>query len=312
MAEMGIATAQSATFTEYEAARDYLAEVAGGDGIVIKASGLAAGKGVIVCDDRTQAEAALQEMMLARAFGEAADEVVIEARLSGPEVSLLAFCDGKTAVPMLPARDHKRVYDSDEGPNTGGMGAYAPPPEVDEALVAQIMETAIRPTVAGMAARGMPYVGVLYAGLMLTSDGPQVLEFNCRFGDPETQVILPMLDSDLVEIMLACIAGRLSPEMVQRRDGACATIVMAAPGYPGSYPKSLPITGLVTAESLPNVTVFHAGTKLVDGQVVSSGGRVLAVSAWGDGLATAVAQAYAAVEKIEFEGAHYRKDIGRN
>jgi phosphoribosylamine--glycine ligase len=312
MAEMGIATAQSAMFTEYEAARDYLEKVEMAEGIVIKASGLAAGKGVIVCDDLAQAEAALQEMMLARAFGGAADEVVIEARLSGPEVSLLAFCDGRTAVPMLPARDHKRAYDGDEGPNTGGMGAYAPPPDVDEALVAQLMETVIAPTVAGMAARGMPYVGVLYAGIMLTSDGPQVLEFNCRFGDPETQVILPMLASDLVEIMLACVEGRLTPEMVQRREGACATIVMAAPGYPGSYPKGLPITGLETAESDPIVTVFHAGTKLADdGLVVTSGGRVLAVSAWGDGLATAVNQAYAAVEKIHFEGAHYRKDIGK-
>ena len=213
---------------------------------------------------------------------------------------------------MLPARDHKRVYDSDGGPNTGGMGAYAPPTDVDEALVAQIMETVIAPAVAGMAARGIPYAGVLYAGMMLTSDGPQVLEFNCRFGDPETQVILPMLASDLAEIMLACIEGRLTPEMVQQRAGACATIVMAASGYPGSYPKGLPISGLETAESRPNVMVFHAGTKLADGQIVSSGGRVLAVSAWGDELETAVNQAYDAVGKIHFEGAHYRKDIGRN
>jgi phosphoribosylamine--glycine ligase len=320
MAEMGIATAQSATFTEYEAARDYLEEVTMPTGIVIKASGLAAGKGVLVCDDLAQAEAALQEIMLDRAFGEAGNEVLIEARLSGPEVSLLAFCDGQMAVPMMPARDHKRAYDNDEGPNTGGMGAYTPPPDVDEALVIKIMQTVIEPTVAGMAARGMPYVGVLYAGMMLTDSGPQVLEFNCRFGDPETEVILPMLDSDLVEIMLACIEGRLTPQMVQRREGACATIVMAAPGYPGSYPKGLPITGLATATSPglgagsnPNVTVFHAGTKLTDeGQVVTSGGRVLAVSAWGDGLATAVQQAYEAVEKIHFDGAHYRRDIGKN
>lgn len=310
MTEMGIPTAPSVTFTEYEAARDYLAEVALTEGIVIKASGLAAGKGVIVCDDLAQAEVALQEMMLERTFGKAADEVVIETRLNGPEVSLLAFCDGQTAVPMLPARDHKRVCDHDEGPNTGGMGAYAPPPDVNEALVAQIMEMVIKPTVAGMAARGIPYVGVLYAGMMLTRDGPRVLEFNCRFGDPETQVILPMLDSDLTEIMLACIEGQLSSEMVQRREGACATVVMTAPGYPGSYAKGLPIAGLKTAESLANVIVFQAGTKLVDGQIVSSGGRVLTVSAWGERLQTAVQNAYRAIEKIHFDGAHYRKDIG--
>jgi phosphoribosylamine--glycine ligase len=279
---------------------------------VIKASGLAAGKGVVVCDDLAQAEAALQAMMLDRAFGEAGHEVVIEERLRGPEVSLLAFCDGQTAVPMLPARDYKRAYDHDEGPNTGGMGAYAPPTDVDEALVARIMQTVIEPAVVGLAARGMPYVGVLYAGLMLTASGPQVLEFNCRFGDPETQVILPMLDSDLAEIMLACIEGRLNPELVQRREGACATIVMAAPGYPGSYPNGLSISGLERAAAQPNVTVFHAGTTLAGRQTVTNGGRVLAVSAWGDGLEIAVAQAYTAVAEIQFEGAHYRKDIGRN
>jgi phosphoribosylamine--glycine ligase len=312
MAEMGIPTAQAVTFTKYETARDYLKATAMADGIVIKASGLAAGKGVVVCDDLNQAEAALQAMMLDRAFGEAGHEVVIEERLRGPEVSLLAFCDGQTAVPMLPARDYKRAYDHDEGPNTGGMGAYAPPTDVDEALVARIMQTVIEPAVVGLAARGMPYVGVLYAGLMLTASGPQVLEFNCRFGDPETQVILPMLDSDLAEIMLACIEGRLNPELVQRREGACATIVMAAPGYPGSYPNGLSISGLERAAAQPNVTVFHAGTTLAGRQTVTNGGRVLAVSAWGDGLEIAVAQAYTAVAEIQFEGAHYRKDIGRN
>lgn len=312
MVEVGIPTAQADTFTNYEAARDYLTGIETANGIVIKASGLAAGKGVVVCDDLAQAQAALQAIMLDRAFGEAGHEVVIEERLHGPEVSLLAFCDGQTAVPMLPARDYKRAYDHDKGPNTGGMGAYAPPTDVDEAMVAQIMQTVIEPAVAGLAARGMPYVGVLYAGLMLTAGGPQVLEFNCRFGDPETQVILPMLDSDLAEIMLACIEGRLNPEMVQRREGACATIVMAAPGYPGSYPNGLSISGLERATAQPNVTVFHAGTSLAGRQTVTNGGRVLAVSAWGDELETAVAQAYTAVAEIQFEEAHYRRDIGRN
>ncbi len=247
--------------------------------------------------------------MLDREFGPAGDEVIIEERLSGPEVSLLAFCDGQTAVPLPPARDHKRAYDGDLGPNTGGMGVYAPPPDVDAALVDHIMRTVIQPAVDGMARRGAPYVGVLYAGIMLTAVGPKVLEFNCRFGDPETQALLPLLDGDLAEILLACAAGRLTPEMVRVHSGACATVVMAAPGYPGTYPKGLPITGL---EAVPEeVVVFHAGTHHADGQIVTSGGRVLCVSALGADLATAVSRAYAGVAAIHFDGAHYRTDIGR-
>lgn len=308
MQEYGIPTAKAAVFTDYEDARDYLAENPGP--AVIKASGLAAGKGVIVCDDTAQAESALQEIMLDRAFGRAGDEVLIEERMTGPELSLLVLTDGKTAVPLMPSRDHKRAYDHDAGPNTGGMGAFGPPPDVDQTLVDEIMSTVVLPTIRGMAECGTPYVGVLYAGLMLTADGPKVIEFNCRFGDPETQVVLPMLDGDLAEIMLACVDGRLQPDLVQRHSGACATVVMASPGYPGSYPKGLPISGL---EDVPeDVMVFHAGTSLADGQVVSSGGRVLTVSARGVDLATAVANAYAGVAKIHFENAHYRTDIGRS
>ena len=305
MQEVGIPTAVSATFTDYQQAANYLP-----DGpVVVKASGLAAGKGVIVCDNRAEAEAALRQIMLDREFGPAGDEVIIEKRLSGPEVSLLAFCDGQTAVPLPPARDHKRAYDGDLGPNTGGMGVYAPPPDVDAALVDHIMRTVIQPAVDGMARRGAPYVGVLYAGIMLTAVGPKVLEFNCRFGDPETQALLPLLDGDLAEILLACAAGRLTPEMVRVHSGACATVVMAAPGYPGTYPKGLPITGL---EAVPEeVVVFHAGTHHADGQIVTSGGRVLCVSARGADLATAVSRAYAGVAAIHFDGAHYRTDIGR-
>ncbi|MBK6326156.1 MAG: phosphoribosylamine--glycine ligase [Chloroflexi bacterium] len=305
MQEVGIPTAVSATFTDYQQAANYLP-----DGpVVVKASGLAAGKGVIVCDNRAEAEAALRQIMLDREFGPAGDEVIIEERLSGPEVSLLAFCDGQTAVPLPPARDHKRAYDGDLGPNTGGMGVYAPPPDVDAALVDHIMRTVIQPAVDGMARRGAPYVGVLYAGIMLTAVGPKVLEFNCRFGDPETQALLPLLDGDLAEILLACAAGRLTPEMVRVHSGACATVVMAAPGYPGTYPKGLPITGL---EAVPEeVVVFHAGTHHADGQIVTSGGRVLCVSARGADLATAVSRAYAGVAAIHFDGAHYRTDIGR-
>ena len=306
MFEHDIPTAASGTFTHYD---DAVASLPGTTGVVIKASGLAAGKGVIICDDAAQAKTALHQIMVDRAFGDAGDEGIVEERLSGSEVSLLAFCDGKTAVPMLPARDHKRAYNNDEGPNTGGMGAFAPPPDVDQALIDEIMSTVIQPTVDGMAANGTPYAGVLYAGIMLTPNGLKVLEFNCRFGDPETQVILPMLNSDLAEIMLACIEGRLQPEMVQRHDGGCATIVMASPGYPGSYPKGLPITGLNAVPD--NVMVFHAGTKHEHGNIITNGGRVLAVSALGDDLETAVSRAYSGIQTIHFEDAHYRTDIGR-
>lgn len=309
MQELGIPTAQAQTFTEFETAVTALHNMPHENGVVIKASGLAAGKGVIVCDTVAEAEAALREMMLDRTFGAAGDQVLIEERLTGPELSLLAFCDGETAVPLPPARDHKRAYDGDAGPNTGGMGVYAPPLDVDAALVQQVMETVIRPTVRGMAQRGAPYVGVLYAGLMLTPQGPKVLEFNCRFGDPETQVILPLLAGDLAEIMLACIDGALTPEMVRVKPGAAATVVMASPGYPGEYPKGLPISGLDDAPA--DVVVFHAGTAVAGNQTITSGGRVLAVSAVGDDLETAVARAYAGVETIHFEGAHYRRDIGR-
>lgn len=309
MAEHGVPTAKAAVFTEYEAAKAALPDFVSADGVVIKASGLAAGKGVIVCDDLAQAETALQEIMQDKSFGTAGDEVLVEERMSGPELSLLVLTDGETAVPLLPSRDHKRAYDNDQGPNTGGMGAYGPPADVDQTLVDEIMTTIVEPTIRGMAAQGTPYVGVLYAGLMLTDAGPKVIEFNCRFGDPETQVVLPMLDGDLAEIMLACINGRLDANLIKQHSGACVTVVLAAPGYPSSYPKGLPISGL---DAVPGDNiVFHAGTKLADDQVVTSGGRVLAVTARGADLKTAVAQAYAGVETIQFENAHYRTDIGR-
>ncbi len=309
MQEFGIPTAVSHTFNNFADAVGALRAAPLQNGIVIKASGLAAGKGVVVCDTRDEAEAALREIMLDKAFGASGDLVLLEERLSGPEVSLLAFCDGKTAVPMLPARDPKRAYDHDEGPNTGGMGVYAPPPDVDANLIQQIMDSVIQPALNGMAQRGTPYAGVLYAGIMLTTAGPKVLEFNCRFGDPETQVILPMLQSDLAEIMLACVEGRLTADLVQVFPGSAVTVVMASPGYPGSYPTGLPISGL--DDALHDVTVFHAGTSPQQGQIVTSGGRVLCVTALGDDLETAVSRAYAGVQKIHFDGAHYRTDIGR-
>lgn len=303
-----IPTADYEAFDHYEAALKYLAQK--DCPVVVKADGLAAGKGVIVCDDRREAEAAIWQMMVDKTFGEAGSTVVIEERLAGSELSLLAFSDGKTVVTMPPARDHKRAYDGDAGPNTGGMGAYAPAPDISAALIRKVRKQVLQPVVDAMAARGTPYVGVLYAGLMLTPDGLRVLEFNCRFGDPETQVILPLLQTDLLDVIEACVDGRLSEIKVRWKRGACATVVLAAPGYPNIYKKGLPISGL---ETLPEgVVAFHAGTDSDAGQLVTSGGRVLAISATGENLTEALRHAYGAVGMVNFEGMHYRRDIGKS
>lgn len=307
MRRHNIPTAEYGVFTDYVEARAFVAGF--GKPVVVKADGLAAGKGVIVCTTPQEADAALRSVMLEREFGAAGDRVVIEERLSGAELSALAFCDGKTAALMPLARDHKRVGDGDTGLNTGGMGAYAPVLDVPPDLIETIRQRVIEPVLRGMAAAGTPYVGVLYAGLMLAPDGIRVLEFNCRFGDPETQVILPLLDGDLVEIMLDCIDGRLHERPPRWLPGACATVVLASPGYPGSYPKGLPISGLETRHG--DVIVFHAGTTREGDQIVTSGGRVLAVSARGESLPKALANAYAHIPNIRFEGMHYRRDIGR-
>jgi phosphoribosylamine--glycine ligase len=311
MRDCGIPTADFAVFDEYEDARDYVEQQR--RPLVIKADGLAAGKGVVVCDGPEDADGALRRMLVEREFGDAGATVLIERRLSGREVSVLAFSDGRSVALMPPARDHKRVYDGDRGPNTGGMGAYAPASDLDAAQLEAIRRTILEPAIAGMAARGTPYVGVLYAGLMLTDDGPRALEFNCRFGDPETQVILPLLETPLDEVLLACIAGRLDQIELRWRPGACAAVVLAAPGYPGAYPKGLPIYGLkeIAVEYAPDdLVVFHAGTAGPPEHPVTSGGRVLAVSGLGDSLSGALARAYAGVERIHFEGMHYRRDIG--
>jgi phosphoribosylamine---glycine ligase len=247
-------------------------------------------------------------MLVDRQFGEASATVLIEERLAGPELSVLAFCDGKTARMMPPAQDHKRLLDADQGPNTGGMGAFAPSPLATPDLLAEVERTVLQPTLAGMAAEGSPYVGVLYAGLMLTEYGPMVLEFNARFGDPETQVILPLLESDLADVMLACCEGRLAGAELRWRPGAAVTVVMASGGYPGSYPSGLPITGIEQAET-SGCTVFQAGTRAEHGQLLTAGGRVLAVTATADDLAAASARAYTGVGAIQFEGSHYRTDI---
>ncbi len=305
-----IPTARFAVFEDYQQALEYLRQA--DFPVVVKASGLAGGKGVFVPENRTRAEKALYEMMVRRSFGEAGEQVVIEERLYGQELSVLALSDGQTVMVLPPAQDYKRAFDGDQGPNTGGMGAYAPVPFVGQELLEEIQRTILQPAVDGLRKEGIPYVGVLYAGLMLTAQGPRVLEFNCRFGDPETQVLLPLLESDLVELMQACIAGSLKGMHVECRPISAVTVVLASRGYPGPYEKGKVIQGLEQAEALEDVLIFHAGTRRAGEQIITSGGRVLNVTAIGDTLPQAVARAYEAVGRISFEGMHYRRDIGQS
>ena len=301
-----IPSANYQVFTDYPSAVDYFEKY--GPALVIKASGLAAGKGVILPSSLEEARQALREILLERSFGEAGSQVVIEERLEGEEVSLLAFTDGHTVRCMPPAQDHKRLLDGDRGSNTGGMGAYAPAPVCPSALVAQLEKAVLQPAVDGLKAEGTPFVGVLYAGLMLTPQGPRVLEYNARFGDPETQAILPLLDSDLVDIFEACVNGTLDKIEVAWKSAACACVVLAAAGYPHSYQSGQAITGI---EALPPGTaVFHAGTSQKNGTLVTHGGRVLGVTAWDDDLHLALDGAYAAIRQINFDGMAYRHDIG--
>jgi phosphoribosylamine--glycine ligase len=277
--------------------------------VVIKADGLAAGKGVIIAKDLAQAEAAVREIMHKRVFGRAGDQLLIEECLVGEEASMLALVDGKSFVTLPSAQDHKRVFDNDQGPNTGGMGAYSPAPVVTDALLKQIEREVFQATVNGLASEGIEYRGVLYAGIMVTNDGPKVLEFNVRFGDPETQAILPRLDYDLLEAMEAVIDGRLATMTWPIKKDACVCVVMASGGYPDKYAKGKAIHGLADAAKVEGATVFHAGTKSSNGDVLTNGGRVLGVTALGKDIRAAVGRAYEAVAKIRFEGAHYRKDI---
>ena len=316
MHQNNIPTAPYQIFKDYETAHNFLEQNtlnwAVPHAMVIKADGLAAGKGVIVCNNLKQAQAALKHIMVQGAFGSAGDTVVIEERLLGQEISILGLSDGQTIIPLTPARDHKRIYDDDKGPNTGGMGAFAPVKDVDEALIKSITQTVLEPTLAAMAQAGMPYKGVLYAGLMLTKSGAKVIEFNCRFGDPEIQAVLPLLQSDLYQILMACIEGNLAQTQMVWSEQTCVNIVMASPGYPGAYyPTGLPITGLDEAAQVENALIFHAGTATPGENVVTAGGRVLGVTGLGPNLDTALATAYQAVERIHFEGAQYRRDIGR-
>ena len=307
MERAGIPTAAYGSFTDEEAALAYVREQ--GAPLVVKADGLAAGKGVVVATEQGQAEEAVRECF-AGAFGDAGSTVVIEECLTGPECSLLAFTDGKTVRPMATAQDHKRALEGDRGPNTGGMGVYSPVPIVTDEELA-VMKQVMADTVAELAAEGIDYRGCLYGGFMLTPEGPKVLEFNARFGDPETQVILPRLKNDLVDVMLACAEQRLDDVELSWRDEWAVAVVLTSAGYPGSYEKGKVITGVEDADALDGVTVYHAGTAVTDtGELVTSGGRVLAVTALGDTFEAARDLAYAACEKIDFEGKTLRHDIG--
>jgi phosphoribosylamine---glycine ligase len=308
MQKYKIPTADYAVFTKMEQAIAYIEEK--GAPIVVKADGVAAGKGVVVAMDKATAISAVTSIMSDKVFGSAGDQVVLEEYLEGEEASLLAFSDGVRVVPMIAAQDHKRVFDNDEGPNTGGMGTYAPAPVVTEDIRKRVVDEILNPTVMAMAAEGRPYKGVLYAGLMISEQGPKVIEFNARFGDPETQVILPLLDTDLVDICEAVVDGTLDQQMITWDDGAAVCVVVASGGYPGNFVKGKAIKGLNEADSMPGVITFHAGTGKVDNKIVTAGGRVLGVTARGDTIATAIARAYQGVDKICFEGMHFRKDIG--
>ena len=307
MAKYNIPTAFFKICEDIETAKAYVEEK--GAPIVVKADGLAAGKGVVVAMAKAEALEAIDEMMGDHKFGAAGARLVLEEYMEGEEASLLAFTDGKTVVPMIAAQDHKRVFDGDEGPNTGGMGTYAPAPVMTDILRLQATELILKPVVAAMAKEGSPYQGCLYAGLMIKGDSVKVVEFNCRFGDPETQVVLPLLDGDLAEIMLACATGTLDKAEVAWHDKSAVCVVMASGGYPESYEKGKEITGLAAAEEDKDVVVFHAGTKEAEGKIVTSGGRVLGVTAVDSSIKAARDRAYAAVEKIAFEKNFYRKDI---
>ena len=307
MKKYHIPTAKYEIFTDMEQALAYVR--AEGAPIVVKADGLALGKGVVVAQSVAEAEDAIRSMMGDKKFGEAGARVVIEECMTGPEVSVLCFVDGEHLSPMLSSQDHKRAYNDDQGPNTGGMGAFAPSPKYTPEIAQVCMDTIFRPTVEAMAQEGRPFQGCLYFGLMLTPNGPKVVEYNSRFGDPETQPVLSLLKTDLLDIMLACTNGTLDHLDIQWSTGAACCIVMASGGYPLDYQKGYAISGL---DSVPeDVFVYHAGTKLEDGAYLTNGGRVLGVTATAEDLEQAIAKAYGAVKGISFQDAHYRTDIGR-
>lgn len=306
MKKYNIPTAAYGVFHKVDEAKEFIAQT--GAPIVVKADGLAAGKGVVVAMTIDEANAAVEDMLSGNRFGEAGSTVVIEEFMEGEEASLLAFVDGKTVVPMIASQDHKRIFDGDKGSNTGGMGTYAPAPILTDALRDEAMKTILEPMVAAMEKEGMPYVGCLYAGLMITPEGPKVVEFNARFGDPETQVVLPLLDSDLGEIMMACATGNLTAHMVKWKDSSAACVILASKGYPETSSKGDAISGDI--KQYDTTIVFHSGTKLIGENYVTNGGRVLGVVGLGKDLRTALHRAYERIEHIDFEGMQYRTDIG--
>jgi phosphoribosylamine--glycine ligase len=309
MKKYGIPTGDSGTFTDHAAAVHHVKGK--GAPLVVKADGLAAGKGVIICRTVEEALSALDLIMVRKTFGDAGAKVVVEEFLEGEEASFLAFTDGETVLPLPTSQDHKAIYDKDQGPNTGGMGAYSPAPVVNEKVHREIMEKVMIPTVKGMAKEGRKYQGVLYAGLMIKEEKIKVLEFNARLGDPEAQPLLMRMKSDLVPVLEATIDGKLAGQKVDWEDRATVCVVMASAGYPGSYEKGKVISGLQEAAKVRDTFVFHAGTGLKEGKVVTNGGRVLGVTALGSGIQEAIQRAYEAVAKISWEGAYYRKDIGQ-
>ncbi len=309
MRRYGIPTAAYEVFNEERAALAYLEEIETYP-VVVKADGLALGKGVIIAQSHEEAAAAVRSMMSGHAFGKSGDRVVIEEFLTGPEVSVLAFTDGKTLSPMVSSMDHKRVFDGDQGPNTGGMGTIAPNPYYTSDIAQVCMQHIFLPTMAAMNREGRTFKGCLYFGLMLTPDGPKVIEYNCRFGDPETQVVLPLLETDLFTVMRAVAQERLNEVPVVNRRGAACCVILASGGYPGKYETGKPIQ-IGPAAQAQDISVFHAGTRLADGRLVSGGGRVLGVTAVANTLERAVARAYEAAADVSFENAHYRRDIGQ-
>lgn len=309
MERHGVATARARSFGAKAPALAYAATL--GFPVVVKADGLAAGKGVTVAEDPAQLEGALADCFDAKLFGAAGASVLIEEFMAGEEASLLCLCDGRTLRPLASAQDHKRIFDGDRGPNTGGMGAYSPAPVLDDAMMGQVWERVLTPTLQGLVADGLDFRGCLYVGLMLTTQGPKVVEYNARFGDPETQVVLPRLCGDLMEALLACAEGRLGAEPpLHWSPQACATVVWASAGYPASSDKGRVIRGLDAAAAVPGALLFHSGTGLQDGAFTTQGGRVLAVTGLGNGLDAALKTAYQAGAKIQFDGMQFRRDIG--
>lgn len=308
MKKYAIPTAAYEVFTTPEAAFEYLEQQTAP--VVVKADGLAAGKGVIVAETIAEAKQAVQDMMTGARFGDAGRTIVIEEFLNGEELSLMAFVEGQTVVPMVPAQDHKPVWDGDKGPNTGGMGAYSPVPHMTEKQVQEAVDTILKPTAEALVREGRPFTGVLYAGLMMTEEGPKVIEFNARFGDPETQVVLPRLKTDLVDIIEASFTHQLADIRMEWSAEAAVTVVAASEGYPGTYPQGRIITGTEEWSEEKDVLIFHAGTRRVEGELLTSGGRVLAVTGLNTDLASAQEKAYRVLQSIHFEGMHYRQDIG--